>query len=46
MCKNKSCICQTEDLVLLERSFIALWQKTFSLEEEAKLEIAERDRNS
>lgn len=44
MCKNKSCICQNPDLVALERAFLALWQATFTLREEAQLEIAEADR--
>lgn len=46
MCKNKSCICHSTDQVLLERSFLSIWREAFSIEEEAKLEIAERDRKS
>ena len=44
MCKNKSCICQQNDLIALEKTFLAIWQQTFTLREEAELELREKDR--
>lgn len=44
MCKNKSCICQSSDLVALERAFLTIWQQTFTLREEAEIEVREKDR--
>lgn len=44
MCNKKLCICQTTDPVTLERVFLRLWQRNFTLREEAQIEIQEKDR--
>lgn len=44
MCKNKSCFCQNKDLVLLEVEFGNIWERIFTVREEAELEYNESHR--